>query len=407
MRTGKPVAARLNNTQLNTVHVMKNQYRMKVLTLVMLFTMVSLSLTAAEYYVVIGSFAEESNARSFAKRLSSTFKEVTYSFNEARNLYYVHVMKTSRKEEASNWSLYLRNEKGFKDAWVLAFPETRENTFARAVAENRREARYTADAMPVFGESRAIASSSTRDELAAYGAVPVENASTRNISWTVNGDFSFARGISNLQDVKEDHMLASSQRFTFIVETADGKVIPSEVMLVNFEKVKKLASFHPGEEVAIRPAKKNQMVTFVCDELGYSMETRMFNMDHLSRGRDIEKNKNGVWEVRFKLKKLQVNEVSFMNKATFYKDAAVLEPSSEVQMNNLLMMMQANPGYKIIIHTHCNPGPRRNIRVPSAKNYFDIESAEDKAGSDKQLTKKRAELVRNYLVDHGIEKKTN
>ena len=94
-----------------------------------------------------------------------------------------------------------------------------------------------------------------------------------------------------------------------------------------------------------------------------------------------------------------------MNKATFYKDAAVLEPSSEVQMNNLLMMMQANPGYKIIIHTHCNPGPRRNIRVSSAKNYFDIESAEDKAGSDKQLTKKRAELVRNYLVDHGIEKK--
>ena len=80
--------------------------------------------------------------------------------------------------------------------------------------------------------------------------------------------------------------------------------MPSEVMLVNFEKMKKLASFQPGENVAIKGTKPEQMVTFVCDVLGYHQETRMFNLDHLSRGKDVTKNEQGIWEVRIKLKKL-------------------------------------------------------------------------------------------------------
>lgn len=380
---------------------MKNQFRTKVLALAMLFTMVSLSLTAAEYYVVIGTFANESNARKFAKTISSSFKDVTYSFNEARRLYYVHVIKTSRKEEAQNWSLYLRKEKGFRDAWVLAFPEHQQNTVASAGEVIRHTPRFSHHPLQESPDTHVLASSSSTDNIARYDVLPVEDLSTRNIAWTVNGDISFATGVSNFRD----ELLRSSQRFTFIVETPEGKILPSEVMLVNFEKVKKIASFQRGEEVAIRPAKKNQMVTFVCDEFGYAMETRMFNMDHLSRGRDIEKNKDGVWEVRIKLKKLELHEISYMNKTSFYKDAAVLEPSSEMQMNDLVLIMQANPGYKVVIHTHCSPGGRRNIKLPLDKNYFNLESAIDKPASDRQLTRMRAEVIRTYLINHGIDKK--
>ena len=380
---------------------MKNQFRTKVVALVMLFIMVSLSLTAAEYYVVIGTFAHERNARKFATTISSAFTEVTYSFNEARKLYYVHVMKTSRKEEAHNWSLYLRKEKGFRDAWVLAFPEDQQNATASAGGLKRRTPRFSQQVLHAPPNSRVLASSSSTDNIARYDVLPAEDAATRNIAWTVNGDISFTTGVSDLRY----GLLTSSHRFRFIVETPEGKILPSEVMLVNFEEEKKIASFQPGEEVAIRSAKKDQTVTFVCDELGYGMATRTFNMDHLSRGRDIEKNKDGVWEVRIKLQKLELNEISFMNKTSFYKDAAVLEPSSEMQMNDLVLIMQANPGYKIVIHTHCNPGARRNIKLPLDKNYFNLESSVDKMASDKQLTRVRAELIRSYLINHGIDKK--
>lgn len=157
---------------------MKNQFRTKVVAMVMLFTMLSLSLTAAEYYVVIGTFAEESNARKFAKTISNSFKDVTYSFNEARKLYYVHVIKTSRKEEAQDWSLYLRKEKGFRDAWVLAFPEDQHN----AVEVNRHTPRFSQHLLQESADTRLLAPSSSTDNIARYDVLPVEDAAARNIA---------------------------------------------------------------------------------------------------------------------------------------------------------------------------------------------------------------------------------
>src|SRR5688500_9968370 len=108
---------------------MKNSFREKVISLVMAFTLLASLAQAAEYYVIIGAFTYESNARRFTNTVRSMFfKDVSYSFNGGRKLYYVHVLKTDRKEEARNWSFYLRNEKGFKDAWVLTQAES--NSYA-------------------------------------------------------------------------------------------------------------------------------------------------------------------------------------------------------------------------------------------------------------------------------------
>lgn len=427
---------------------MKRIFSVRAVVLATFLTLLSASLMAAEYYVVIGTFADESNAKRFTSSVSRVFKDVSYSFNESSKLYYVHVLKTTRKEEARNWSLYLRNEVGFSDAWVLAYPETEDIILTPEIAETHipryvPEMTATTDALHVFASARpsaqtaparptpeiasarpssAIASrnasvqipsartsteiasaEASTDQVAKRSPAVSATATTSATAWDVHGDISIMSGIPS--NIKDNPLVAASPVFTFKVETPDGKPLPTEVMLVNFEKVKKIASFHPGEHVAIKAAKKNQMVTFVCDALGYSMETRMFNIDHLSRGRDIVQKKNGMWEVTFKLRKLQVDEVAFMNKTTFYPDAAVLETSSDVEMSSLVAMMQENAGYKIVLHAHCNPAGRREIKLPTGKNYFDLESAESKTGSDKLLTRFRAETIRNFLVDHGIDKK--
>jgi outer membrane protein OmpA-like peptidoglycan-associated protein len=240
-------------------------------------------------------------------------------------------------------------------------------------------------------------------------AAPVINrasdASNAAASWTVAGDLAF---YSNVGDTRISGMRSSQfvKLFRFIVEDAKGTSIPSEVMLVNFEKIKKLASFQPGENIAIKGTKPEQMVTFVCDVLGFHQETRMFNLDHLSRGKDATKNEQGIWEVRIKLKKLGVHEIGVMNKTIFHKDAAILEASSRAELEELVTLMKNNPGYKIILHSHCNPGANRLLKIPAAEdNYFNLEDAVEKNGSDKMLTKKRAELVRTYLINHGIDKK--
>ena len=98
---------------------MKTSFRITALFLIMSCALSTATVQAAQYYVVIGSFVDESNARKFTGAVRQSFHDVSYTFNQSKKLYYVHVLRTSRKEEARKWSLYLRREKGFKDAWVL------------------------------------------------------------------------------------------------------------------------------------------------------------------------------------------------------------------------------------------------------------------------------------------------
>ena len=386
-----------------TIIAMTKLLFVRAVALATFLTLLSVSLMAAEYYVVIGTFANEANAKRFTSHVSQVLDNVSYSFNEKNKMYFVHVLKTSRKDEARNWSLYLRHEIGFHDAWVLAYPETESGVMLAGNSARRHEPRYvqemagsSEDLQQVYATARASAEAPGY-ALAANKPVTAE--------WSVHGNVAFITGIDASTNIKDNPLLASSPVFTFKVETPDGRPLSSEVMLVNFEKVKKIAGFVPGEHVAIKPSKKNQVVTFVCDVLGYAMETRMFKMDNLSRGRDIVEKKNGIWEVTFKLRKLKVDEVAFMNKTTFYPDAAVLEPSSDVEMNDLLAMMQSNPGYKIVLHGHCNPAARRAIKLPANQDYFNLDRAQSKTGSDKLLTRLRAETIRNFLVDRGIDKR--
>ena len=98
---------------------MKTSFRIRTVFLILSCVFSMATVQAAQYYVVIGSFVEESNARRFTGAVRESFQEVSYTFIQSKKLYYVHVLRTSRKEEARKWSLYLRREKGFKDAWVL------------------------------------------------------------------------------------------------------------------------------------------------------------------------------------------------------------------------------------------------------------------------------------------------
>lgn len=432
------------NATSDLYYAMKKLFSARIVALVTLLILMSAPLMAAEYYVVIGTFADESNAKKYTSRVRNIIKDVSYSFNETRRLYYVHVMKTSRKEEARNWSNYLRHEIGFRDAWVLSFGEVdnimladgsiegdnsrhavKDNTRQVIKADNTQyvtkssqekvsespqtktahEPRYNHTSAASVSDIGLLASAEKTSEVAKYASGSAVSSSTNSLSWSGQGDIAFAKDIDANVSIADNPALTESQVFTFIVEDSEGKALSSEVMLVNYEKVKKIASFQPGERVAVKSAKKNQMVTFVCEALGYAMETRMFNFDHLSRGRDIRKTDSGVWEVHFKMRKLEVNEIVFLNRTTFYPDAAVLDPTSDVEINELLAMMQNNPDYKIVLHGHCNPAGRREIKVPAGASYYNLEEAGTVNASDKQFTRLRAETIRNFLIDHGIDKR--
>jgi outer membrane protein OmpA-like peptidoglycan-associated protein len=390
---------------------MKRSIRSRSFSLLMMFLLLASGAEAEKYYVVIGTFAEESNARKYTSEVRNLFKDVSYFFNDARRVYHVHVFRSSLKEEAQKQTVYLKNEKRFRDVWVYtdAASKPDEDSYTAGNLTNRQP-RYQsvmkrANSQSIRGQHLITASTAPTGNFLSYTEDASSRAAASALAWTNKSGFSYISDLKDIQNFGAAGAVEAGNIFTFVVEDPQGREISSEVMLVDFDKSQRVTSFKTGQRAAIRGTRRQQMVALVCDVIGYAQETRMYNIDHLGRGRDIYKNKDGIWEVRFRLKKMEVNDVAFMHETVFYDDAAVLQPSSEKELEQLHAIMQSNPEYKITIHGHCNPKGRREIMLPDVDASFDITRAYTKTASDRRLTKERARTVRNYLEKNGIAKK--
>ena len=94
-----------------------------------------------------------------------------------------------------------------------------------------------------------------------------------------------------------------------------------------------------------------------------------------------------------------------MYDVSFYKDAVIMLPRSQEELNELVTLMSSNPNYKIKVHGHTNGNNKRKIiALGKNRNYFEMQGSEQKNGTAKELSKQRAEAVRDYLVEHGVEK---
>lgn len=385
---------------------MKNLFFGRVLLTVIVFSLCSFSLREAHYYVVIGAFAKESNARKFTGFARNLYLDAHYTFNSERNLYYVQVMETSRKEEAKNWSLYLKYEKGFDDAWVFTSRPVDQQSFAAEEASAYRSSpRYSGNTDVPLSNYSYIASASGSDNIARYQNAEKSTYVAANMRWTETDDVSYIKSPHNIVRAIAKMGMAEDKVFRFVAETTGGKTIPAEIMLVDYKKARKITEFKTGDYVGLKGKKKGQSVTLVCDVFGYSVETKVVKLNDPSRAQGITNN-DGVWEVKFKLKPMKENDISILYNTTFYKDAAVLQPSSKAQLEQVLALMKEHPSYEILIHSHCNKGARRDLKIRGDDNaYFDLDAAVEKTGSDKQLTKARAEVIRDFLVDNGIDRK--
>jgi len=70
-------------------------------------------------------------------------------------------------------------------------------------------------------------------------------------------------------------------------------------------------------------------------------------------------------------------------------------------------MLNENTKYKIRIHGHTNGNAAGKIISMSkdSKNFFSLNDTKDGFGSAKQLSEERAIIIRDYLVNNGVDSK--
>jgi outer membrane protein OmpA-like peptidoglycan-associated protein len=337
-----------------------------------------------QYYVVIGAFAKESNAKKFSGFARSRFFQATYELNPVKNLFYVYVIKSSVKKEAIDQVLILQKEETFKDSWVFTgnlgtAPVTNPVVEVKAIPVNT--APQATESIPTTDTV-----SHTKTETAIIDSANVTEPEVK---------------MANEAAPRK----AKGKFFKFAILTSTGEPFAGNVHHVDLKKGKDIASYKSNEySDVLRPANREEPMTIVCGIFGYKEVTQLVDYTNPQITPGATQDENGIWTIPFTLERLKKGDVSVMYDVSFYKDAVVMLPRSQEELDELVSMMSSNANYKIKIHGHCNGTAKRKIiALGKPKNYFDVKGSKQKNGTSKELSRERAEAVLQYLVEHGID----
>ena len=328
-----------------------------------------LTACSQHYYVVIGAFAADENASEFKGYLPGQARDTSYTIADQNNVLHYYVLKTSDKESAVAKSLQLRKEA------ESGSPGTSGGVAAREISA---------------GEN-------------VLSVAPAAGTEELNGSLTASASGSGSSGTAGGLPPRP-----VGKYFKFRIESPEGDPVTAQVHHVDFEKGLELGAYSANTFVdLLRPGQSHEPMAVVCGVFGYKEIYKYIDYSDPSRtDREAYLDAQGAWVIPYRLERLEKGDVSVMYNVSFYKDAAIMRQKSEVDLEELVKMMHSNPYYEITIHAHCNGRNKREIIAPGMdKNYFDVAGSRQVRGTAKELTALRAEAIRAYLADNGIDER--
>lgn len=314
-----------------------------------------------QYYVVVGAFASDEKPRGLNGYLPGQIPDTsTYTLSETEDVLQFYLIKTSDKQSAIRKTLQLKDA---FESWSDSAPSSSGVGFSALSTETSE------------GAPEASSSSASASTLAANaGAIPPKPA---------------------------------GKYFKFKIESPDGHVVPGKIHHIDIDDRRELGSYNANTFVDLmRPMGNNEPMAMVFSRFGYKEVHKYIDYTNpLKTDNDAYVDAQGVWVIPYRLERVEAGDVSVMYNVSFYKDAAIMRKTSQVDLDELVGMMHKNPYYEITIHAHCNGKKKREVLALGAKkNYFDVDGSVRMNASARDLTALRAEAIRSYLVDHGIDR---
>ena len=338
-------------------------------------------------YVVIGAFRVYKNAIRFTARAHRNLKmNAKFELNPYRKLYYVYVLSTDDQSLAINEAKRLRVESEFTDTWVY-FGTLGDK--AVALGENNFAGQdINPETAQKIGDVNKIDDSqgTPGDATTPPGTTPEVIASS-----------SPEEKMKSLDDVSGKHFLFK------VFRASDSTSVDGDVDAIDTEKTRKIGTYKANVPVSL-PKNNLTAVSFICEVFGYRKIQRDIDYNN-PEGDGISKEENGAVVVPFELMRLQKGDIAVMYNVYFFKDAAIMRPESRYEIGSLLDMLNENNKYKIRLHGHTNGnGAGRIISMgKDSKNFFSLNDTKDGFGSAKELSEQRADAIRKYLVNNGVD----
>jgi len=341
-------------------------------------------------YLVVGSFQNKTNAIKFRTKLKSNGENAQISFSDQTLFYYVHIRTYNSVDEAITNVKPTRESTSFKDAWVLAYSQNAGMTAINTIPTNE--------------PSKALTSEESINTIDTNIVSPAILATDKEES-------KIYLEKVEIGSYNADRFKNEKGQYKFVFNTYNSvtksKVI-GDINIIDPDRLKFVRSVKTHEVSIINnPHNQSNSLQFISEIFGYKKFQHNVDLDAEIKGdlAAILKVNGDTLEVEFPLLRYDQGEVIVMYNVFFYKDAAIMKPESQFELNSLLELLNEKNNYNIRISGHTNGNAAGKIieidnNIPE---YFSLSQAtKDKKGSAKKLSLKRAEIIQKYLLNNGI-----
>jgi len=334
-------------------------------------------------YLVVAAFSP--SHEDYAIRLSSSLnkegRQTSYGFEASRKYWYVYFNQFTTLDRCINECEKIKNEKAFADAWVHTVKESSEST---GPAVSAKETEQKTEVVVLKTEAPPLAQE-TKSEPAVTEVVQNPSPAPVYLPQT----------------------LKNTPVFLSLFNSTNNDVIDGEVDVVNPENNKLISRVKGNTYIDLpNPGTKNGDLLLVSNTFGFRKEQLEINYKETEKDtlKPYVTLVGNFYMVNFGLIKIRKGDISTLYNVYFFNDAAIMLSESKYQLNSLLEMMKENPNMKIILHGHTNGGGRgKIIYMGPSKNFFTItKDVVNGSGSAKELSKARAETIREWLIAQGI-----
>jgi outer membrane protein OmpA-like peptidoglycan-associated protein len=328
------------------------------------------------FYVVVGVFKNEQNAKRLLEYVYSLNLPAVYALNSEQDLYYVYARSTSQRQDANSVLKSVRVE-GFKKAWIF------EGILQEYIG-------YTeVTPVPPVEDKQNITTDQPEEKKSPEDVV---------IKTTV---------VDSVSVPAPEIVKPAGKPFMFkLVSSTTGQPVTGQVHLLESEKALQYVGYDANEIVHVISPKNRAGKWYVASNVvGFKPLKKSFVYNNPVQGSTVSVGNAQEIIIPLELTRVKKGDYIEMDNVKFYGNAAAITPESERELKELLAMMQENPSYRIRLHGHTNGNQGRDI-IPLGedKDLFHTDPDIKKiSGSAKELSRLRAESVKLYLTNNGID----
>lgn len=346
------------------------------------------NLLAPGYYVVVAAYApsREDAAKTYAEELKSKGHNSSYGFNATWKRYFVYLKYFDDLRKSLVDMKQTRIQGDFPDAWV--------SVVAGDIGQLASPVTVTPDSQKPSQPSPAETVPPVQS-----GQAPVTPQTESPVEGPVIED--------NPEIVQYKVMtLGNTEVFLSLYNARNNRIVDGKVDVIDTDRARLMTTVKGNEYLVLPdPKSKSGELTLLCESFGYRKVQQQINYplplaDTVKSYIDLM---GTTLVVNFDLVRYHKGDIATLFNVYFFNDAALMLPESKYELNNLLQLMNENPNYNIRLHGHSNGNYSGKILTfGEDKNFFSLEGAKQGMGSAKDLSRERAEVIRQFLIANGI-----